>query len=115
MLEDDEWAVVRAAHACGADLAAAAALLDRAAAELGALPVRPPGAAAPPLARRLWALTAGYELFTGEPESNPNAVWHHVVSQYGPPCAQCGKPLRTPQAQLCAACGALGAKVRPPA
>jgi hypothetical protein len=43
---------------------------------------------------------------TGFAESNINAVWHHVISQYGRPCAVCGKPLRTPRAKLCAACGA---------
>jgi hypothetical protein len=47
-----------------------------------------------------------YRELTGFEETNPNAVWHHVTSLYGPPCASCGKPLRTPQARLCAACGA---------
>jgi hypothetical protein len=43
---------------------------------------------------------------TGFEETNVNAVFHHVVSLYGPPCATCGKLLRTPRAKLCAACGA---------
>jgi len=43
---------------------------------------------------------------TGSRETNTNALWHHRVSQYGPPCSFCGKPLRTPKARMCAACGA---------
>jgi uncharacterized OB-fold protein len=46
-----------------------------------------------------------YEKITGYRETNPNAVWHHRISIYGPPCRKCGKPLRTPQASFCAACG----------
>src|SRR6267154_23775 len=38
-------------------------------------------------------------------ETNANAIWHHQLSKYGPPCRNCGKPLRTPRAKLCAACG----------
>ena len=47
-----------------------------------------------------------YERLTGYRETNPLALWHHRASLYGPPCSNCGKPLRTPQAKLCAACGA---------
>ena len=49
----------------------------------------------------------GLELYfrvTGLRETNINAVWHHRLSIYGPPCGWCGKPLRTPKAKLCAAC-----------
>ena len=42
---------------------------------------------------------------TGEKETEPNAVMHHRIAQYGPPCENCGKPYRTPQAAFCAACG----------
>lgn len=49
---------------------------------------------------------AEYTRLTGFPETNANAVFHHRLSLYGPPCAACGKPLRTPQARYCAACGA---------
>jgi hypothetical protein len=37
---------------------------------------------------------------------NPDHLWHHRISKFGPPCLKCGKPLRTPQAVHCAACGA---------
>ncbi|HEX8430379.1 MAG TPA: hypothetical protein VF625_03795 [Longimicrobium sp.] len=53
----------------------------------------------------MWHLIAGYEMFTGVRETNVNAIPHHVASLYGPPCPACGKPLRTPKARLCAACG----------
>jgi len=46
-----------------------------------------------------------YERITGFHETNINALYHHVVSLYGPPCSKCGKPLRTPRARFCAACG----------
>jgi hypothetical protein len=45
-----------------------------------------------------------YEHITGFRETNPNAIYHHVLSMYGPPCAKCGKPLRTPRAKICGAC-----------
>ena len=46
-----------------------------------------------------------YRLLTGFAETNPNAIMHHEVEQYGPACPQCTKPLRTPEARFCAACG----------
>jgi len=47
-----------------------------------------------------------YAEMTGLRETNINAIWHHRIAEYGPPCGACGKPLRTPKARLCAACGA---------
>lgn len=49
---------------------------------------------------------AAYERITGFKETNPNALFHHRLSIYGPPCHACGKPLRTPQARHCAMCSA---------
>src|SRR5712664_1834760 len=49
---------------------------------------------------------AEYHRITGFREENENALWHHRISLYGPPCQNCGKPLRTPEARHCAACGA---------
>jgi hypothetical protein len=46
-----------------------------------------------------------YERLTGMNETNVNAILHHRVSLYGPPCPACQKPLRTPKARMCAACG----------
>lgn len=106
MLDEDEWAVVMQAHRVSHDdPGEAVAILNREARRRGLPPVPPVPADADPLARRLHHLTAGYALFTGVPETNANAVWHHRASEYGPPCEHCGKPLRTPRARWCPACG----------
>jgi hypothetical protein len=47
-----------------------------------------------------------YYATTGFRETDIDALWHHRLSMFGPPCRACGKPLRTPRAKLCAACGA---------
>jgi len=48
-----------------------------------------------------------YHQITGFRETNIGALWHHRLSRFGPPCRACGKPLRTPRAKLCAACGTM--------
>jgi len=46
-----------------------------------------------------------YRELTGFHETNVNAIWHHRLRDYGPPCTSCRKLLRTPRAKFCAACG----------
>lgn len=50
-------------------------------------------------------VTAAYERLTGHSGMYHNAAMHHRLSLYGPPCHQCGKPVRTPRATYCAPCG----------
>jgi hypothetical protein len=47
-----------------------------------------------------------YFEITGVRETELKALWHHRLNRLGPPCRVCGKPLRTPRAKFCAACGA---------
>ena len=93
MLDDDEWRVVEP-------------LLRNSMSDLKQYRQehQVPFAEARDKALGLAALTKYREL-TGFNETNINALWHHHASLYGPPCVACGKPLRTPQATLCAACG----------
>lgn len=57
----------------------------------------------PPRANYLPALEEYFRI-TGFPETNYAALVHHRVSLYGPPCKNCGRPLRTPQAKMCVMC-----------
>jgi hypothetical protein len=102
MLEEPEWDEVMGANRSGSDRLESATA-DR----------RVPLAGGGSFAKiskaeheaRFAPMLAAYERLTGFHETNPAAVWHHRVSLYGPPCHVCGKPLRTPQARICAACG----------
>lgn len=49
---------------------------------------------------------AEYLRITGFAETNHLAIHHHRLARHGPPCGSCGKPLRTPRARYCVACGA---------
>lgn len=51
------------------------------------------------------AVLEEYNKITGFNETNYLAIYHHRISIYGEPCGNCGKPLRTPLARFCAACG----------
>ena len=53
----------------------------------------------------LMAMLEMYRLMTGFEERVPGAVAHHRITLYGPPCPNCSKPLRTPRARYCVACG----------
>lgn len=46
-----------------------------------------------------------YKQYTGMSATNHAAIYHHRISLYGPPCPNCGKPLRTSRASFCAECG----------
>ena len=46
-----------------------------------------------------------YNDLTSFGETEPNAIMHQQIAQYGPVCENCGKPYRTPLASFCAACG----------
>lgn len=53
---------------------------------------------------RFSALRTYYKTLTGVELETPNAIWSHMM-RYGPDCPRCEKPLRTPKARYCAACG----------
>ena len=46
-----------------------------------------------------------YQRLTGAVGFGVNEIRRHRRSAVGPPCPACGKPYRTPKANLCAACG----------
>lgn len=54
--------------------------------------------------RRAYALDMYYEL-TGHRLQSPWLLYYVRDANYGPDCARCDKPLRTPRAAFCAECG----------
>ena len=57
------------------------------------------------IGERFRPVREAYERMTGMAELHENAIMHHRISIYGVPCESCSKPLRTPRASFCAACG----------
>ena len=58
-----------------------------------------------PIAKLHEPVQNAYEQLTGATGLDAAHILKHRLSLYGPPCSVCGKPLRTPQARMCAACG----------
>jgi len=57
--------------------------------------------------RQYRSVLDAYHSITGsEHNGHPWLLMHHRISIYGPICSTCSKPLRTPKASYCAACGA---------
>ena len=97
MMEEHDLTLMEEAHNGGMTV------VERERIRLG-LPPRPP-LNLNAIAERFRAEMEMYRLLSGEGETNPNALGHHIVSLYGPPCPRCSKPIRTKQARYCAACG----------
>jgi hypothetical protein len=51
-------------------------------------------------------LLAKHLELTGLHATSGDALWHHRLIDFGPPCANCGRLLRTTRAKICAECGA---------
>ena len=54
---------------------------------------------------RFQTVVDSYEAITGVREIDVRTLLHHRVDLYGPPCAQCGRALRTSTASQCVECG----------
>jgi hypothetical protein len=50
-------------------------------------------------------VAARYREITGVSDVPPREILRHRLSLVGPPCENCGKELRTPQARKCVECG----------
>jgi hypothetical protein len=57
-----------------------------------------------PIDRMYSSALVEHERITGRHISNSNVLWDHIQSNYDPACDKCGKPLRTPRAELCGSC-----------
>ncbi len=94
MLDEGEFAEVRDAHRQGTQ--AIKGYRERHGATLRETPI----------ASLHHPVREAYKRLTGATGFNADHILKHRLALYGPPCSTCGKPLRTPEAALCAACGA---------
>jgi len=60
---------------------------------------------ATPLPELFRPVQQAYARLTGLIGLDAQHVLKHRIAAFGPPCGHCGRPLRTPQAKLCASCG----------
>jgi hypothetical protein len=58
-----------------------------------------------PLAEFYGPVREAYARITGVVGIDPRHMLTHRIAAFGPPCAHCGRPLRTPKATFCASCG----------
>ena len=97
MLDDDEWALIMRAHQHWDDPERSLAVINAERATRGLTPLKPEPMERHPTQHRYQYLLAGYQLFTGVEESNPNVVWLHFLPRIDPfrgdpgcvVCAQC--------------------------
>jgi len=93
MLDEEEFAIINGLYSAGMSATKEFRLEHR-------LPL-----AGCSIDERFRPMREAYERMTGMVEPNQRAIMHHRISLYGSPCENCGKPLRTPRANFCAACG----------
>ena len=101
MVDEAEWELIERAEEEGFELVEA----ER---RRRGLPRLPPVELVDPSLRHfedLRAMLAMYRLLTGHEVGFMAAVYDHRMSRHGPPCPECGKPLRSRRARYCAACG----------
>jgi hypothetical protein len=93
MLDEEEFTIV--AQLYGAAFSATKEFREQHGLSLGSLSIE----------ERFRPALDAYERLTGLRETNANAVMHHRLALFGPPCMACGKPLRSPRARRCMECG----------
>jgi hypothetical protein len=98
MMDEDEFARVYATYLDG--IRTIQAIRERDDVSLAESPVREMAARV----RREYEALGGTPGF-GDPGDDVHHVLKHRLADYGPLCTACGRPLRTPEASLCAACG----------
>ena len=98
MLEEAEFEAVRAEY-----LAATKAIKEHRASTGTSLRNVPVGEFYRPM-RDLYAHLAREHGMEPSPVP-PEHILKHRFGAFGPPCTECGLPLRTPRARICAACG----------